>query len=156
MAQHESGFIKLCNKFNDYEKNDHKGDLIIKAYKEHIFDEDLLAFYIIQKQKFDCLYGFLLTKSRLIEISAYSTMYTINIKKYNAIKKMILEKEFDENKTKKIIAGEILPERIQLRFTYVDINNQEEEIIWESIENKENIAQAIEFADEIFRLQYEM
>ncbi len=156
MRELENQFLNQCSIYNDYENNDYKGDLIIKAYKEHIFDEDLLAFYIALKQKFDCLYGFLLTKNRIIEISAYTTMYTINIRKYKAVKKVILEKEFDETKIKKFIASEMLPERVQVRFSYLDINNQEDEIVWEGIEKKESITQAIEFAENIFRLQYEM
>lgn len=156
MNQNEINMHEVCKKFNNYENKDFKGDLLFKAYEDYKYEEDLLSSYIAAKEKFDCLYGFFLTNTRIIEINAYSTMYTVTIKKYKAIKKIVLEKEFDNNKINNVLSEKIDAERLQLRVTYVDINGQEEEYNWEHMESEDNINQADVFAKRLFEHQYKM
>ena len=154
MKSNESKLREVCKTYNNYENDDFKGDLLYKAFEDFKYEEELLASYITPKQKFDCIYGFLLTNTRIIEISSYTTMYTITIKRYKQIKKVILEREIDDSQAKNVLLDEAKLERVQVRLTFIDCNNQEEEFVWENIESEESIDQAIDFANKVFEQQY--
>ena len=156
MMEAERNFHEMCRQYNDANANDHKGDLLHNAFDKYKYDEDLLAFYVAPKTKFDCLYGFLVTQTRIFEINTYTTMVTVTVRKYKDIKKVVFEREFEEKNAKKVVDGESRPERVQLKFSYVDQNNNEEEVVWESIINKENIIHATDFANTLLELQYDI
>lgn len=153
MQELEKSLSETCKKYNDYENEILKGDLIYNSFLENQLGEELLAYYVVPKQKFDCLYGILFTNTRIIEVNSYSTMVSLSVKKYKQIKKIIFEKEFDAANIKAILSNESWPERVLLKITYIDIDDQEEEISWEKIENEENIIDVMTFVKLITKIQ---
>lgn len=149
----EKSFYELCQKYNNPDNNDYKGSLLYKAFESEKYGEELLASYITSKQKFDCLYAFLITKSRIIEINSYSTMFIVSSKKFKYIKKVVVEQDFDDKQVEEMLSNNIYPERVQIKAYFVDYSNEVEELSWENIESKENIAHAVEFGRRLFQLQ---
>lgn len=155
MEKIEQKFFDDCKKYNDRENNNFKGSLLYKAFENEKYEEELLASYITMKEKFDCLYAFLLTRSRIIEISAYSTMCITQSKKIKVIKKISLEQSFDDKVVEKILNDEMLPERVQLRVSFIDPINQVEDFAIDNVEKSEDVLQVLEFAKSLSRLQVE-
>lgn len=153
MQENEKKFYDYCKSFNNSDKGELKGDLIFGAYEKEKHNEELLASYVLPKQKFDCLYAFIVTKTRIIELSAYSTMFTVSIKRYKSIKKVVFEQAFDDRQVEQFIKGNVYPERVQIKLQLIDEQNQPEEFVWENIEIKENIIQAIDFANKLNEVQ---
>ena len=153
MEQIEQKFFDICERYNDPENNNFKGALLFKAFQNEKLDEELLTSYVTIKEKFDCLYAFLLTRSRIIEISTYSTMCITQSKKFKEIKKISLEQSFDDREIEKILKDEALPERVQLRMSFIDHSNQPEDFSLDNIEKRENIIQVLEFARVLSGLQ---
>jgi hypothetical protein len=155
MEQIEQDFFDVCQMYNNPENNDFKGALLFESFKNAKLNEELLASYVNIKEKFDCLYAFLVTRTRILEISVYSTMCITQSKRFKEIKKILVEKAFDEQEIQKIITDEVLPERVQLKISFVDFTNQTEDVSLENIEKREDIAQALEFAKMLSKLQTE-
>lgn len=149
----EQNFYELCLKYDNKANNDYKGSLLYKAYENEKYGEELLASYIMVKEKFDSVYAFLLTKTRIIEINSYSTMYIVTTKKFKYISKVTVEQEFDDKLIKEILNDEVIPERVQLRVQFVDYRNEIEELVWEGIEKKEDIIQVLNFANKLKQIQ---
>lgn len=156
MEQIEQKFLDVCEMYNDCENKNFKGSLLFQSFQKAKLDEELLASYVTIKEKFDCLYAFLVTRSRILEISVYSTMCITQFKRYKEIKKISVEKSFDDNQIEKIISEEALPERVQLKVSFVDHTNQTEDLSFENIEKREDIIQVLEFARMLSQLQAEI
>jgi hypothetical protein len=153
MLEVEKRFRDLCQQYDNTEENDYKGSILLKVFESQKFGEDLLAAYITIKQKFGCLNAFIITSTRIIEINAYTTMYITNSRKYKSIKKVNIEQAFDDRQVEKMLHDEINPERIQIRLSVIYDNNEAEEFVWENIEDKVNILNALEFSKQLLKIQ---
>lgn len=153
MSEAENNFINACQKYINHDERVFKGKLLYKAYMEEKRNEELITSYVAAKEKFDCTQAFLLTKTRLIEINAYSTMYIVTIRKYKSIKKFTIEREFDNELVENILENKAFPERVQVKITFIDHSNEHEEILWENIEDKDCIIQAQDFVEKLSLLQ---
>lgn len=153
MQDAEKEFFDACQKYIDADNNQFKGSLLYKAYTDVKYGEELLASYIVKKEKFDSIYAFVLTKTRIIEISVYSTMFIVSSKRYKNIKKIMVEKDFDDKTIQGLLEDKGTLDRVQIKFLVVDDTNSTEEISWENIDSQEDISQALNFAEKLSQIQ---
>jgi hypothetical protein len=153
MLEVEKRFNKVCMEYDDPGENDYKGSILLKTFENQKFGEDLLAFYITVKQKFDCINAFIVTATRIIEINAYTTMCITNSRKYKSLQKINIEQAFDDRQIEKVLHDEIKPERIQIRLAFICDNNETEEFVWENEEDEESIFGALNFSKQLLKIQ---